>query len=261
MIRFSRRVFHMVTLGSAVFWIANIILVGMFLFGLAFGWEHGGKRMGLDALKTIIHFAATVLLTIFLTKRYSWFEYQSFYDYLDSKRMPGTPLHSPVEVDKFRFYRSGIIWFFIALVGIELIMGIAIRIYKKKHPREKTPLSKADHIAGEIAGGLLIILWIVLLAPVAVSTEKTELFTNGSDLINKTVAKIPVNYIAKPVTKLIAPDSALSRVWDEGIGEVSLGLYDADKWIEENKNDVKVVADLTGIFYSMESSLEDLNKH
>lgn len=59
-----------------------------------------------------------------------------------------------------------------------------------------------------------------------------------------------VNYFAKPVTEMIAPDSAISRVWDEGIGELAQELYDADEWVEENKNEVKVIAGLTGIFTS-----------
>ena len=244
----------MATLGNAIFWIINIFVIGMLLFGMALGWKHGGKRMGMDALKIIFHFVATIVLTLFLTKRYSWFAYQSFYDYLNARRGLESPALSQVEVDKFRFYRSGVIWFFIALIGIDLIIRIAIRIYRKNHKPEKKPLSKPDQLTGEIGGALLVMLWVILLAPIAPTLEKTEVFSNGSDLINKTVIGIPVNYVAKPVTKLIMPGSAISRVWDEGFGELAEGLYDVDQWVEENKNEVKVIADLTGIFYSMESS-------
>lgn len=242
----------MVTLSNTVFWIINIFLIFMLLFSMALGWKQGGKRMGLDILRIVFHFTATVFLTIFLTKRYSWYDYQNFFDYLVSQRMVSENALSPVEVDKFRFYRSGVIWFFIVLIGIEIIQLIAIRIYRKNHQKENKPLSKRDKVAGEIGGALLVMLWVTLFAPIAPSLEKAEVFSNGTDLINKTVVSVPVNYIAKPVTKLFMPDSAVSKVWDEGIGAMAQEVYNVEEWVEENKNDVKVIFDLAGVLNKLQ---------
>ncbi|MCR4950730.1 MAG: hypothetical protein K6A40_05350 [Solobacterium sp.] len=203
--------------------------------------------MGLGILRTVIQIIATFTLTSFLTKRYSWFDFQNFYEYLSGNRGAGISQVSPADADKLRFLRSWVIWFFIVVIVVELVISITVRIYRKKHKAEKKPISKRDHVIGEIGGGLLFMLWVILLAPLAVSLEKTEVFSNGSDLINKTV--IPVNFLAKPVTRLILPDSPVSRVWDEGIEEAAQGLYDVDAWLEENRHDVKVIADLTGIMY------------
>lgn len=234
-------------IGNAVLWIVNLFLIAMLLFSLAFGWKCGGKRMGMNAVRIILQLTAVIAVTLFLTKRYSWFGSESFYRYLSAQNYSGRAI-SPIEADKFRFYWSGVIWFLISLVGIELIISTAIRIYRKKHPAEKKPMSKRDHVIGEIAGGLLCMLWITLAAPLGVSLEKAEVFSNGSDLVNKTIAAIPVNYVAKPVTKLLFPNTAVSRVWDEGLGAINESVYDTDKWIEEHRDDPKVIVDLTGIF-------------
>lgn len=234
-----------------VFLAFNFVLIITLLFCMAFGWQQGGKHMLADIVRTVLQIAATVFVTYFLTTRYSLFNEQKFYEYIEgirnSSSMPQP--YSLQEVNKFRFFRSGIIWFFVALVGVGLVFGIIMHFYRKlRKSSQKKPLSKADHVFGEILGGVLFLFWITLFTPVMISTEKTEIFSNGSDLVNRTVLKYPVNYVARPLTKLILGDNPAARVFDDGLEAITEGVEGFAGWIEEHCDDVTEVADLTQLF-------------
>lgn len=234
-----------------VFLAFNFVLIITLLFCMAFGWQQGGKHMLVDIFRTVLQIVTTVFVTYFLTTRYSLFNEQKFYEYMEGLRSQSSMSESIslLEVNKFRFYRSGIIWFFVALVGVGLIFGIVTHFYRKfRKSSEKKPLSKADRVFGEILGGVLFLFWITLFTPVMISTEKTDVFSNGSDLVNRTVLKYPVNYVAKPLTKLILGDNPAARVFDDGLEAISQGVEGFAGWIEEHCDDVTEVADLTWLF-------------
>lgn len=255
----------MMVIPDKVFWIFNAIIIIMLLFSMAFGWKHGGKRMLWDILKTIIQIIITVLATYFLTTHYSLFNEQKFYDYMDWMRVKtdlnnATSPYSAFEVNKVRFIRSGYIWFFVALVSIEIIMSIIIHIYRKRHKNDKKPIGKTDHVIGEILGGFLILFWFILLSPIFISLEKVEVFSNGSDLVNKTVLKYPVNYVAKPLTKLILGDNPASRVYDDGLSAITQGIKGFDVWIADHCENVTEVADLTALMSTAQKASEEIDE-
>ena len=234
-----------------VFLAFNFVLIITLLFCMAFGWQQGGKHMLADIVRTVLQIAVTVFVTYFLTTHYSLFNEQKFYAYMEGLRnASGTPQpYSPLEVNKFRFYRSGIIWFFVALVGVGLLFGIIRHFYRKLHKNsEKKPIRKADRVLGEILGGVLFLFWITLFTPVMISTEKADVFINGSDLVSRTVLKYPVNYIAKPLAKLILGDNPAAMVFDDGLEAITQGVEGFAGWIEEHCDDVTEVADLTQLF-------------
>lgn len=247
----------MMTIPDAAFWVINIVLIVMLVFCMAFGWEHGGKRTLADMIRVILQIALTLLVTIFLTMRYSLFNLQTFTDYLSG--LPDTELTlDPLEVNKFRFYRSGVIWFFIVLVGVELIFAIVIHFYRRRHKNDpKKQIGKTDRVIGEILGGVLFLFWITLLTPVFVSAEKENIISNGSDVINRTLLKYPVNYAAKPLTKLILKDNPAANVYDEGLRAIVQGVKGMDQWIEAHCENVKEIADLTAIFTTEANARSD----
>ena len=234
-----------------VFLTVSIVIIIALLFCMAFGWRQGGKHMLADIIVTVLQIAATVFATYFLTTRYSLFNEQNFYEYMEGLRnsssMPQP--YSLAEVNQFRFYRSGIIWFVATLVGIGLIFGIIRHFCRKlRKSSGKKLISKSDQVLGEILGGVLFLFWITLFTPILISTEKTGVFVNGSDLVNRTVLKYPVNYAAKPLTKLILGDNPAARVFDDGLEAITQGVEGFAGWIEEHCDDVTEVADLTWLF-------------
>ena len=250
----------MMTIPDAAFWIINIVLIVMFVFSMAFGWEHGGKRTLADIFRTVLQIALTLLVTLFLTMHFSLFNLQTLTAYLNTK--PDTPLAlDPVEVNKFRFYRSGVIWFFVALIGVELIFAIVLHIYRRRHKNDpKKQPGKTDRVIGEILGGVLFLFWITLLSPVFVSAEKENILSNGSDIIHRTVLKYPVNYAAKPLTRLILRDNPAADIYDQGLRAIVQGVRGMDQWIEAHCQNVREITDLTAIFTTEENSLSDTQK-
>lgn len=254
----------MMVIPDIVIWVFNAIIIITLLFSMAFGWKHGGKRMSWDIIKTIIQIIITVFVTYFLTTHYSLFNEQNFYNYINGIRDKYDRVSDPYplfEVNKVRFIRSGYIWFFVALVCIEIIMSIIIHIYRKRHKNDnKEPIGKMNHVIGEILGGFLILFWFILLSPIFISLEKVDVFSNGSDLVNKTVLKYPINYLAKPLTKLIVGDSPVSRVYDDGLSAITQEIKGFDVWIGEHCENVTEVADLTALMTTAQNASEEIEE-
>ena len=78
-----------------------------------------------------------------------------------------------------------------------------------------------------------------------ISTEKIGLLSNGTDLINKTLLTIPVNYIAKPIVQTVAKDSPAARIFDDGLEVLATGLSDLETWMGEHADSVVEIMDLT----------------
>lgn len=76
-------------------------------------------------------------------------------------------------------------------------------------------------------------IWAALPAPMLISAEKSRFFTNATDLINKTVMTVPVNYVVKPVLNLIAPESKAARLFEDGIEVFADQINGIEGWTEE----------------------------
>ena len=219
-------------IGQPFFWFVNIILIFFFLFALAFGYKHGVRDVMLRIIKSVLQIGITIFASFWLTKNYTLFSEEGFYEFVEYfGSLESVP---DFEVNKLRFICTLAVYFLIVMVVVELIIGI-IRYFmsKNKKKKEKKPISKTDRVCGEILGALLFTIWAALPAPLLISAEKTGFFTNGTDLINKTVMTVPVNYVVKPVLNLIAPESKAARLFEDGIEVFADQLNGIEGWTEE----------------------------
>ncbi len=218
-------------IGQPFFWFVNIILIFFLLFALAFGYKHGARDVLFRIIKSVLQIGITIFASFWLTKNYPLFSEEDFYDYVT--QYSGSEIYSHYEVNKLRFICTLAVYFLIVMVVVELIIGI-IRYFmsKSKKDKEKKPITQSDRICGEILGALLFMIWAALPAPLLISAEKSGFFTNGTDLINKTVMTVPVNFVVKPVLNLIAPESKAARLFEDGIEVFADQLNGIEEWTE-----------------------------
>ena len=219
-------------IGQPFFWFVNIILIFFLLFALAFGYKHGARDVLFRIIKSVLQIGITIFASFWLTKKYPLFSEEDFYDYVT--QYSGSEIYSHYEVNKLRFICTLAVYFLIVMVVVELIIGI-IRYFmsKNKKDKEKEPITQSDRVCGEILSALLFMIWAALPAPLLISAEKSGFFTNGTDLINKTVMTVPVNYVVKPFLNLIAPESKATRLFEDGLEVVTDELNVVERWTEE----------------------------
>ncbi|MDO4416487.1 MAG: hypothetical protein Q4C20_15555 [Erysipelotrichaceae bacterium] len=215
-----------------IFWFVNIILIFFLLFALAFGYKHGVRDVLLRIIKSVLQIGFIIFASFWLTENFKLFSEKGFYEFVEFYgSLDSVPL---IEVNKLRVMCTFAVYFLIVMVVVELIIGIS-RYYmsKNKKKKEKKEISKTDRVCGEIFGALLFMIWAALPAPLLISAEKTGFFTNGTDLINKTVMTVPVNYVVKPFLNLIAPESKAARLFEDGLEVVTDELNVVERWTEE----------------------------
>ena len=214
------------------FWFYNIMLIFFFLFALASGYKHGARYVLSTIVKSVLQIGIIIFLSYLLTNIYILFSEEGFYEFVEQYTYLDSLSH--FEVNKLRFICSFAVYFLIVMVVVELIIGI-IRYYmsKNKKNKEKKTISKSERVCGEILGALLFMIWAALPAPMLISAEKSRFFTNATDLINKTVMTVPVNYVVKPVLNLIAPESKAARLFEDGIEVFADQIIGIEEWTEE----------------------------
>lgn len=213
------------------FWFFNILLIFFFLFALASGYKHGARSVLLQIGKTVLQIGFTIFGAYWLSRNYTLFSEEGFIEFVENYGSLDSV--SPDEVNKLRFICTLAVYFLIVMVVLELIIGI-IRYYmsKNKKNKEKKEISKTDRVCGEILGAILFAIWAALPAPMLISAEKTGFFTNATDLINKTVMTVPVNYAVKPIINLIAPDSKAAGLFEDGLEVYADQISGLEEWTQ-----------------------------
>ena len=231
------------TVGNTVLIIVSIITALIFLYSISSGWLNGGKRNLSDIIRTLLQISITLYCTYYLTTHYSLYNEQNFYNYITAN---GAASYSAHDVNALRFLRCGYIWFFVSMIAVELIFAIVFHFIRKHQKKEdRKHLSTPDRVLGAVLEGMICMMWLTLPAPAIISTEKIGLLSNGTDLINKTLLTIPVNYIAKPIVQTVAKDSPAARIFDDGLEVLATGLSDLETWMGEHADSVVEIMDLT----------------